>query len=195
LFLIYLVVCSSSLSIFSLPSSGLSSSPVLSIIARLSVPCFFLFVLLSGKSPGSLYFCRLLSSPMFSPWFSFSLDFSSSSLAYCWPFYRAITNDCSPICLFFPRRRISLGGLVFCGDLDARFDPYLSGIVIFMKIVITLSHPTSRRPYKIWLERTDFWHVVLWWGKVWFKESPPSIMVTRNPNWSTKILWYEIGYG
>ena len=24
--------------------------------------------------------------------------------------------------------------------------------------------------------------------KIQFKESPPSIMVTRNPNWSTKIL-------
>jgi hypothetical protein len=27
-----------------------------------------------------------------------------------------------------------------------------------------------------------------------FKESPPSIMVTRNPNWSTEILWYGTGY-
>jgi hypothetical protein len=27
-----------------------------------------------------------------------------------------------------------------------------------------------------------------------FKESPPNIMVTRNPNWSTEILWYETGY-
>jgi len=27
-----------------------------------------------------------------------------------------------------------------------------------------------------------------------FKESPPSIMVTRNPNWSTEILWYETDY-
>jgi hypothetical protein len=33
--------------------------------------------------------------------------------------------------------------------------------------------------------------------KVLFKESPPSIMVTRNPNWSTEILWYrtDCGYG
>jgi len=29
---------------------------------------------------------------------------------------------------------------------------------------------------------------------VLFKESPPSIMVTRNPNWSTEILWFGIGY-
>jgi len=29
---------------------------------------------------------------------------------------------------------------------------------------------------------------------VLFKESPPSIMVTRNPNWSTEILWYGTGY-
>ena len=31
-------------------------------------------------------------------------------------------------------------------------------------------------------------------GKVLFKESPPSIMVTRNPNWSIEILWYGTGY-
>jgi len=29
---------------------------------------------------------------------------------------------------------------------------------------------------------------------VLFEESPPSIMVTRNPNWSTKILWFGTGY-
>jgi hypothetical protein len=27
-------------------------------------------------------------------------------------------------------------------------------------------------------------------ASVLFKESPPSIRVTRNPNWSTKILWF-----
>ncbi|KAJ6929058.1 hypothetical protein NC652_013047 [Populus alba x Populus x berolinensis] len=27
---------------------------------------------------------------------------------------------------------------------------------------------------------------------VLFEESPPSIMVTRNPNWSTEILWFGI---
>jgi hypothetical protein len=26
-----------------------------------------------------------------------------------------------------------------------------------------------------------------------FKESPPNIMITRNPNWSTEILWYGTG--
>jgi hypothetical protein len=30
--------------------------------------------------------------------------------------------------------------------------------------------------------------------KVMFKEPPPSIMVTSNPNWSTEILWYKTGY-
>jgi hypothetical protein len=30
--------------------------------------------------------------------------------------------------------------------------------------------------------------------KILFKESPPSIMVTRNPNWSTEILWYGTDY-
>jgi hypothetical protein len=43
-------------------------------------------------------------------------------------------------------------------------------------------------------KRTDFWHLVLLGKRVLFKESPPSIMVTRNPNWSTEILWYGIGY-
>jgi len=41
---------------------------------------------------------------------------------------------------------------------------------------------------------TDFWHLVLLRENVLFKESPPSIMVTRNPNWSTEILWYGTGY-
>ena len=43
-------------------------------------------------------------------------------------------------------------------------------------------------------KRTDFWHLVFLGEKVLFEESPPSIMVTRNPNWSTEILWLEIGY-
>jgi hypothetical protein len=30
--------------------------------------------------------------------------------------------------------------------------------------------------------------------KVLFKESPPSIMVTRNLDRSTEILWYGTGY-
>jgi len=43
-------------------------------------------------------------------------------------------------------------------------------------------------------KRTDIWHLVLLREKVLFKESPPSIMVTMNSNWSTKILRYETGY-
>ena len=27
-----------------------------------------------------------------------------------------------------------------------------------------------------------------------FKESPPSIIVTKNHNWSTEILWYGTSY-
>jgi hypothetical protein len=33
--------------------------------------------------------------------------------------------------------------------------------------------------------RTNIWHLVLLGEKVLFKESPPSIMVTKNLNWST----------
>jgi hypothetical protein len=43
-------------------------------------------------------------------------------------------------------------------------------------------------------KRTDIWHLVLLRKNVLFEESPPSIMVTRNPNWSTEILWPGIGY-
>jgi hypothetical protein len=57
---------------------------------------------------------------------------------------------------------------------------------------------TSRRPFKNyhWIgKRTDIWYLVLLGKKkVLFKESPPNIMVTRNHNWSTEILWYETGY-
>jgi hypothetical protein len=44
------------------------------------------------------------------------------------------------------------------------------------------------------VKRTNLWYLVFWWRMVLFKESSPSIMVTRNPNWSTKILWYETVY-
>ena len=43
-------------------------------------------------------------------------------------------------------------------------------------------------------KRTDFLSSDSFRKKVLFKESPPSIMVTRNPNWSTEILWYGTGY-
>jgi hypothetical protein len=38
------------------------------------------------------------------------------------------------------------------------------------------------------------WHLVLLGKNILFEESPPNIMVTRNPNWSTEILWLGIGY-
>ena len=43
-------------------------------------------------------------------------------------------------------------------------------------------------------KRTDIWHLILLRENVLFGESPPSITVTRNPNWSTEILWLGIGY-
>jgi len=46
----------------------------------------------------------------------------------------------------------------------------------------------------IYGKRTDFWHLVLLGENVLSKESPPSITVTRNPNWSSEILWLGIGY-
>jgi hypothetical protein len=48
---------------------------------------------------------------------------------------------------------------------------------------------------KSWLrKKTYIWHLVFLEENILFKESPPNIMVTRNPNWSTKILWYKICY-
>ena len=43
-------------------------------------------------------------------------------------------------------------------------------------------------------KRTYIWHLVFLEENILFKESPPNIIVTRNPNWSTKILWYKICY-
>jgi hypothetical protein len=61
-----------------------------------------------------------------------------------------------------------------------------------------LSHPDiAATVQKLSLDmekETDIWHLVLLGENVLFKESPPSIMVIRNPNWSTEILWYETGY-
>jgi hypothetical protein len=56
---------------------------------------------------------------------------------------------------------------------------------------------TSRWPiknYRLIGKKKKYLHLVLLGEKVLFKESPPSIMVTRNPDWSTEILWYVIGY-
>jgi hypothetical protein len=44
------------------------------------------------------------------------------------------------------------------------------------------------------LEKNRFLASCSFRKKVLFKESPPSIMVTRNPNWSTEILWFGTGY-
>jgi len=43
-------------------------------------------------------------------------------------------------------------------------------------------------------EKSNFWHLVLLRENFLFKELPPSITVTRNPNWSSEILWLRIGY-
>jgi hypothetical protein len=56
---------------------------------------------------------------------------------------------------------------------------------------------TSRRPIKInhLIEKKNRYLTSCSLGEtVLFKESPPSIMVTRNPNWSIEILWYGTGY-
>jgi hypothetical protein len=45
------------------------------------------------------------------------------------------------------------------------------------------------------MEKEQISDIFFFLGKnVLFKESPPNIMVTRNSNWSTEILWYETSY-
>jgi hypothetical protein len=77
--------------------------------------------------------------------------------------------------------------------------PFLAEPTLARNILVVggYCHTRYRGGLKIFLDygkRTDFWHLVLLDEIVLFKESPLSIMVTRNPNRSTEILWYEIGY-
>jgi hypothetical protein len=46
----------------------------------------------------------------------------------------------------------------------------------------------------IYGKRTDFWHLVLLGKMSCLRSRHLIFMVTRNPNWSTEILWYETGY-
>jgi len=57
----------------------------------------------------------------------------------------------------------------------------------------TRHHGGPQNISRLW-KKNRFWHLVLLGKKVLSKESPPSIMVTRNPNWSIEILWLGIGY-
>jgi len=70
--------------------------------------------------------------------------------------------------------------------------------LIFDHFILTIVTLDIAAAHKIILlnygKKIYFWHLVLLGEKVLFKESPPSIMVTRNPNWSTEILWYGTGY-
>jgi len=45
------------------------------------------------------------------------------------------------------------------------------------------------------MEKEQIFDILFFLGeKVLFKESPPSIMVTKNLDRSTEILWYGTGY-
>jgi len=53
---------------------------------------------------------------------------------------------------------------------------------------------TSRRPIKNIWKNNRYLKSCFWGENVYFKESSSSIMITRNSNWSTEILWYGTGY-
>jgi len=57
----------------------------------------------------------------------------------------------------------------------------------------TRHHDSLKNNLDYGKKKTDFWHLVLLGEKVLFKESPPSIIVTKNPDWSAEILWYMTG--
>ena len=64
-----------------------------------------------------------------------------------------------------------------------------------MVMVVTPGHRGDQlKNYHSIEKGTNIWHLVLLGEKVLFKESPPSIMVTRNTNWSIEILWFRTGY-
>jgi len=56
-------------------------------------------------------------------------------------------------------------------------------------ILVTSGHREDLKKFLDYGKKTDIWHLVFLGEKVWFKESPPSIMITRNPDWSAEILW------
>jgi len=65
---------------------------------------------------------------------------------------------------------------------------------LMVVVFVTPGHRGNQLKISRYRKRTDIWHLVFLGKKVLFKESPPGIMVTRNPNWSIEILWYETGY-
>jgi hypothetical protein len=58
-----------------------------------------------------------------------------------------------------------------------------------------MSHPDISATLKILsIMKKEQISGILLGENVLFKESPPSIIVTKNPNWSTEILWYGTSY-
>jgi hypothetical protein len=58
----------------------------------------------------------------------------------------------------------------------------------------TRHHGGSKNNPRLWKKKNRYLASCSFRKKVFFEESPPSIMVTRNPKWSTEILWLGIGY-
>ena len=67
-------------------------------------------------------------------------------------------------------------------------------MVLLLPFIFLVAPDITAALKNIYNEKTNFWHLLLLGENILFEESPPSIMVTRNPNWSTEILWLGIGY-
>ena len=63
------------------------------------------------------------------------------------------------------------------------------GTLLYCHQIIFNVTPNIAMTFKF-LERKnkDIWHLALREEKIWFLESPPNIMVNRNPNWLTHII-------
>jgi hypothetical protein len=73
----------------------------------------------------------------------------------------------------------------------------LSKCLLWLLIIIIIVAPDIAAALKIILElwkKNRFLASCSFKEKVLLEESSPSIMVTKNPNWSTEILWFETGY-
>jgi hypothetical protein len=44
------------------------------------------------------------------------------------------------------------------------------------------------------MEKEQISSILFFGGTILFKELPPTIVITRNPNWSIETLWYGTGY-
>jgi len=74
---------------------------------------------------------------------------------------------------------------------------FISTLSTFMRLMnhVTPGHRGARLKIHLDMEKEQISSILFFFvEKVLFRESPPNIMITMNPNWSTEIIWYGTGY-